>query len=703
METPSRGGNVSMRMARSWLGARVVGCVALVALACQPPGMSFAEAAADPSTTLKRAVEQHRSGETEAALRTIEPLVQGPLETHVNVLRGRWLRELGRLDSSRTVLNAGLAAAPPRDVASRLWQELAQVEIASGNLGAARAAQERAWEETTDSALAATLAFQLAEEFEKRSLFGEALVLYRTVWERWPTALEADSAFERSTKIERETGADRAEVESLLAHLVALRRGGRCETVLDLLPSVMGREDKSAAQERVLRQERASCQFGARRYTEASQSFAALVKELDGDAAIEAAIQGARARARAGDVPRGIKELGDVARKAPEPFATRARYLAALLLEDRDVPASRKLLERVAQQKADPSLAREAGWQLGWQAFQRDDFATMRRFLAPLTEGSLGDIEVQRARYWWAVASEATAPEESRATLLELAEEISLTYYGMLASERLGITPNLNRTLISQARLERPVPIEIQRARWLQAADLPELALDEITSWRLGGGLDREDRVVGATVLHELGRHFDASRLVIDGFGETLDRGIDPAWRAAWLAAYPRPYGETVRAAVSEFQFDAALVYAIMREESLYRPEVQSAAGARGLMQLITPTAKRIAQALGVNPFEPENLYRPEINVRFGTYYLKKLSGEFDGARQLVIAAYNAGPEAVNGWTARGGAEPLDRFVDSVPYNETRRYLRRVLRSYRVYQLLYPEPVGETAAAAVER
>jgi soluble lytic murein transglycosylase len=115
-------------------------------------------------------------------------------------------------------------------------------------------------------------------------------------------------------------------------------------------------------------------------------------------------------------------------------------------------------------------------------------------------------------------------------------------------------------------------------------------------------------------------------------------------------------------------------------------------------MQMIPPTARRVATQLGVTDFEPEQLFDPALNIRFGTFYLRSLVERWGGSRTLAIASYNAGPEAVMRWIEFAGTEPPDVFVDSVPYGETRRYLRRVLRSYHVYRRLYPEPPPEPVA-----
>jgi soluble lytic murein transglycosylase len=229
----------------------------------------------------------------------------------------------------------------------------------------------------------------------------------------------------------------------------------------------------------------------------------------------------------------------------------------------------------------------------------------------------------------------------------------------------------------------------VERAALLLRAGFEDLASLELQSRVYTRVLAREERLSLARLLHEVGDHFRAGRVMVDGFGGSLEQGIDPAWREVWRLAWPRPFGSAVREAAREFGADPALVYAVMREESHYRPEAVSPVGARGLMQIMPPTGERIAQGLGVDAFEADRLFQPATNIRFASYYLRQLLKTFEGRRPLAIAAYNAGPEVVSSWARKHDPFALDTFVDSVPYSETRRYLRRVLRSYRVYMLLY--------------
>ena len=128
-----------------------------------------------------------------------------------------------------------------------------------------------------------------------------------------------------------------------------------------------------------------------------------------------------------------------------------------------------------------------------------------------------------------------------------------------------------------------------------------------------------------------------------------------------------------------------------MREESGYRPAVVSPSGARGLLQIMEETGIRLAADDGrAQPFDTELLFDPETNVALGTRYLGELKEQFDGRLAPAIASYNAGPSAVQGWVDASDAdEQEDEWVESIPYEQTRNYVKRVLRSMNAYQSIY--------------
>jgi soluble lytic murein transglycosylase len=434
---------------------------------------------------------------------------------------------------------------------------------------------------------------------------------------------------------------------------------------------------------------RADCLFASRRYEEAIGAYEKLVGEETGQRRFHARMKLARSHARNGDKKLALRQLDKIAGEAGPATRARAQYLSALLVGPPGSKAEREQLRRVEKQRAVPALARLARWRLAWSDFGAGEYAEAGRRLRQLAKGELFDVEVQRALYWLAATElEQDRREEGRALLRRIVEGLPLSYYGFLAAERLGEPVSPTRSFLP-SREGKTEDRAAKRAAWLHEGGFPELARLELESRLRAPALDLELRTTLAQLLRAIGDHFDALRVAVDGVGDALERGIDPAWQEVWELAWPRPYPETVKRATREFGAEWALVYAVMREESRYRPDAVSPVGARGLMQILPPTGEKIAEDLGVSDFDVGRLFQPETNIRFGSYYLRQLLRRFNGRWPLAIAAYNAGPEVVASWAEERGSASRDVFVDSIPYAETRRYLRRVLRSRWVYELLY--------------
>jgi soluble lytic murein transglycosylase len=131
------------------------------------------------------------------------------------------------------------------------------------------------------------------------------------------------------------------------------------------------------------------------------------------------------------------------------------------------------------------------------------------------------------------------------------------------------------------------------------------------------------------------------------------------------------------------------LLQALMREESALDPKALSWAGALGLTQLMPATAKAVAKSLGLKRVTNQSLLEPELNIRLGSTYLGSLLKKFEGNKIYAVASYNAGSGAVARWRTGREAVELDEWVEEIPIAETRGYVKRVLRSYNTYQLLY--------------
>jgi len=168
--------------------------------------------------------------------------------------------------------------------------------------------------------------------------------------------------------------------------------------------------------------------------------------------------------------------------------------------------------------------------------------------------------------------------------------------------------------------------------------------------------------------------------------------GPDNRW--AWDCAYPTPFADDLKdeTAASRGPSGAAqaLVYAVMRQESNFDPDAVSPAHAVGLMQLLPETARAVAAELHI-PYDDARLAQPSLNVVLGSRYLADLGEKFASApakAPLVVAAYNAGDEAVLRWLSRVPRMEVDEFVERIPYVETRGYVSRVMGNWAHYEYL---------------
>jgi soluble lytic murein transglycosylase len=178
----------------------------------------------------------------------------------------------------------------------------------------------------------------------------------------------------------------------------------------------------------------------------------------------------------------------------------------------------------------------------------------------------------------------------------------------------------------------------------------------------------------------------------------TLSSAQREAARALGEASRLVESGETVEArralgrvsGVPQLAGYAELVWAIIREESHYRVDARSVVGALGLLQLMPKTAAQLATKQGLDSFESEDLFDPRTNITLGSAYLAQLGTRFDGRMSAAIGSYNAGPNKVSTWL-RGAAGRLedDVWVENIPYDQTRGYVKRVLRSLHVYKVFY--------------
>ena len=152
---------------------------------------------------------------------------------------------------------------------------------------------------------------------------------------------------------------------------------------------------------------------------------------------------------------------------------------------------------------------------------------------------------------------------------------------------------------------------------------------------------------------------------------------------------YPLKYEEVVEKYSEEYKLDKLLVYAIIKAESNFEPNITSSSGACGLMQLMESTAKEMSGKVGYEYTVKEVLYQPEVNIMLGTKYFSELLSNYDNNINLALAAYNAGIGNVAKWIEEGTLKEDGSDIENIPFKETNNYVRKILRDYRIYKDLY--------------
>jgi len=623
------------------------------------------------------ALDQREFRSAEALLEAIanrHPLIAD----YADLLRMRARVESGRSDAAIAMHAAWEARDSPLDAV--FFTLLGRAHAAKGDEGAARDAWVTAAKDSGDPEQIAALRTSIAASWERSGERERAAEEYLEVWTRYPwteSARAADEALNgmreplkeprRGAQQYRERGdafyRKRSNEEALAAYDRGLALGGM--TPAELLRA---------------KRQRADTLFRLRRYPEAAIAYAALPQDD------ETKIEKARSHARSGDVPRAIRELEKIGERTHSAQAPRANLLAGLLADGEDEHERAEAFFEKGLRGRSRTIAAVAGWRLGWSRYRAKRYAEAIEYFDQLIVDD-DSPSTQRARYWRARALDQSAGTGADDAYRALAFEYPLSYYGFRAAAHMR-----------PAEGPDPEPIEpgsaglgerdLMRARiLLEAGMLAEARAElELLYPRVRGLADRLNL---AQLYAESGDFYRPELLMVEGYSARLAGRPAAGDLEVWWHAWPTPFVDLFReVAESGIRVEPGLVYAVMREESGYRPEVVSVSGARGLLQIMPETGERLALRESLAEFSPDDLFIPSINIRLGSAYLEQLMTRFDGRRSAAIASYNAGPEAVSSWLAAGPSED-DEWVEAIPYDQTREYVKRVLRSLQVYRALY--------------
>jgi len=367
------------------------------------------------------------------------------------------------------------------------------------------------------------------------------------------------------------------------------------------------------------------------------------------------------------------------ARKLSETDASPLALALALPLAWDRRPEALEYFARVKPEDFDDSalewLARAALWARDWDR--------VANAIAAMSDQTRTHA---RWRYWAARAAEQTNDPQLARQLYEsvLTDD---NFYSMMAAARLKrpLSPNVQPVVRDDRQLEqvaqRP---EMVRARELLLCSLRPLAISE---WSYG--LEKLPEPARPQAVHLAARW--------GWFDQAIATATKQRIFNDYPLLYPRPYDREVREAAKLTGLPFELIYGVMRQESLYRHDAVSSAGARGLLQLLPETARRTAQSWQQPKPELKDLFHPATNVKLGAAYLRSLHERFNNQTMVALAGYNAGPGAANRWLPQERLD-ADIWVENIPYNETRTYVQRILWHMLVFKWLEtgePQPTEQ--------
>ncbi|HUT51803.1 MAG TPA: transglycosylase SLT domain-containing protein [bacterium] len=755
---------------RLWKGARSLAVraaiIAILALSLLARGQDapVAPAPVDPGQALARAADLAREGSCAAAIgsaavalkNAADPAMQG----RAQLLVGYCSYKLKKYDDARQSLREAsrlypelsfhglyygalsfqdqenypeavslweklLAGNPPGDLSGRALMQLMRCHRKSDNADAAAAAIARikalppaARDQAWDRELDFTRGWVKLKKAEK----AEARKIFKDLWVGHPECFWAGQA-------EKYLIGDEAKPLLLPGETAAVTQNDRIERIKNLVeqnqpsdalaelkPIIASAEKKPRAEHLIpLYRLRATAYDNKRELTKAVADYQK-VQDLAGQEDVEITYLIAACYRRMGKHQDALEKYRRVWTRYPRSvYATRALFYAARMMKmDNDFKGAEDAYRRLIEVYPHSSHRPEALFQLAWLRYLNKDYQKAREYLAAAPKKTGDDEFNARLLYWKADVLHKLGDHKAAAAL---EQQILRDYWDTSYAFCLVMVGGLKWPYPPGGRpLPPPAaapPLEYRIARELYALGLEDDADGQLQSLAASGRLPEELAFPVAAMRLQTGNYNGAQRIAARSLKSRLATP-PPGEAEAWRLAYPQAFPEHVTKYAAAYSLDPLLVYAVMRAESTYRPDIRSSAGAIGLMQVMPGTGRVIAKGLGEKNFTTASLNQPEQSVKYGCYYLAaKLTRFSDGGASpesklktlaAALAAYNAGPERADRWGQRAdqlGLSPA-AFIEEIPIKETNDYVKRILGYYLIYLTAYQPPPAPEAHKTTE-
>jgi soluble lytic murein transglycosylase len=662
-------------------GRSVTGGVCLVSvvlLGAAPAGLP-----PDMRERFTAAVATHKAGDWSAAAKEFgDPMWSGtPLEDYALLYQADSALRQGDAAAARALAAQAADRTPESGLTASALIWAASVETAAGDPAAAVKVLQRVLASHPDRPDVPRTRYLLGEALRAAGDQPEAAKVFASLWLQAPASYgdaaetQLKALAEAGVTVPAPTPGERAlRAERLLS-------GGLIERARGEAEALVAEKPVPDVRERALR----VVMNTSRRL---GRDEAAIAAAIDALALAPAErrpgwlLELGRLRQRR-DRETALATLDQLVREHPKsPDAADALLLKAELLE---------AANRIAE--AEKTYVR-----LAWAAWFRGNLIESTSRWTRLQTARGGASLRESATYWLGRAWERRGDREQAARQFgTLVRDAPRTYYGLLAAKR---APGVGAPAGASPFAFPADPLEALQgdARFARAAALRGVGLREFADEELD---DLTRRAVGeprrlyalsaAYVADE--RYHMALRILRRSFFAVARSGTGSP-REFWEMFYPLGWRDALTAAAGRAVVDPFLVAAVVREESSFYPAARSRVGARGLMQLMPDTGRAVAQSRQIPFPDADVLDQPVTNLELGSTFFAGLLREFGDPRPAA-AAYNAGPTRVREWWAGRRSDDLEVWVDQIPYNETRAFVKRVMLSYEEYRRIYGEKPGE--------
>ena len=403
----------------------------------------------------------------------------------------------------------------------------------------------------------------------------------------------------------------------------------------------------------------------------------------------------------------GAKYFKEVTQDTPSSeLAVKAQFFLGKIYEERkNFPEALKNYKTALEKYPNESYAQWAGWRLGWVHYLDGKFEDAFNKFQEAAKQFPDKSFIEYNLYWSAKSAEKLNKKDvARDLYIKVAELYPYTFHGIRSKDRLlalgvkAFPENKNSTpSVKEENLQLGRPLGTrEKFHHTRATELAQLGLNqdarnEIIELQKTVRKNLTGVLWLSQLYHQAQGYPESLRLLHlykDFTTKTKEKNLSEKF---WKHFFPLAYEEVVLSYSKSRKVDPYFVNGIIRQESLFDSQALSPAGARGLMQIMPATGKKLyPKTKFKEPFETDALFDPDLNIRLGVKYISQLNKRFNRNGMHILISYNAGPHVLKKWLKRfGHISDQDVFIESIPYPETRRYVKHVLRNLGIYKTLY--------------